>query len=98
MYILGGFLSSTVMITLPNTTWGGKGLFDIHVHITVHLSGNSGQELGIRSWFRGHKAGVVPHGFLSQFFRHSGSPAQGWRWSTVVNHQSRKHSIESLTG
>ena len=48
------------------TSWGGKYLFSFHTHITVHhqrTETHTGQELGSRSWCRGH-GGILPSGFL----------------------------------
>ena len=55
--------------TMTKAKWGGKGLFGLHFHSTVHHWRKSGRELkqvrkpGVRSWCRGHE-GVLLIGLL----------------------------------
>ena len=61
----------------PKASWGKKGLFSLHFHITVHVRRKSGQELkqgrdleagADAEAMEGAAYWLVPHDFLSLFW------------------------------
>jgi hypothetical protein len=77
--------------TITKATWGGKGLFGLHIHLTVHHPRKSGQDREGRIWL----AGLLLMAWSSCFLTEPRPLVQGWphpQWagSSPISHQFLK--------